>query len=240
MVHEILDAEHVDEAVELVKRYYGPLKDTGRPRSGAHFDDWVGGGDRDEAVNQLTGDDFIAVSMLSVQVPPDAAIGLAARNAQVQQLLGRIPISLDFTTLTPAHFAAHLGPESAAQQLWDTLRGRQDYPWGIGPTTASKIMARKRPKLIPIFDSYVGPIMGLPKDSSADQWIVWHQAFQEDPHLTGRLDAIKNTASAPPSTSRLRIMDIVLWLHAKDQERSRLNPPAVDPAIHAGSATVSS
>ncbi|MHA7218621.1 DUF6308 family protein [Arthrobacter sp. MDT1-48-3] len=232
MTHPILDAAHFDEAVELVKRYYGPLKGTGRPRSGAHFDEWAGGGDRVEVANELTGDDFVAVSMLSVDVPPEAAIGLAGhRSGDVRRLLAQIPASLDFTTLTPAQFGAHLGPESAAQQLWDILRGRQDYPWGIGPTTASKIMARKRPKLIPVFDSYVGPIMGLPKGSSADQWTVWHQAFQEDPRLAGRLDGILLAAGAPPSASRLRIMDIVLWLHAKDQEWSLKNRPAGDAGV---------
>lgn len=234
MVHKILDAEHVDEAVELVKRYYGPLKDTGRPRSGAHFDDWAGGGDREEVANQLTGDDFIAVSMLSVNVPPKAAIGLAGhRSAHVQRLLGEIPTSLDFTTLSPMQFDTHMGLESPAQELWDLLRGRQDYSWGIGPTTASKVMARKRPKLIPVFDSYVGPMMGLPKDRSADQWTVWHAAFQEDPSLAGRLDAIRYTAGAPSSASRLRVMDIVLWLRAKDEQWYRLNPPVIDPGLAA-------
>ncbi|WP_104168605.1 DUF6308 family protein [Arthrobacter sp. SX1312] len=234
MTHPILNASHVNEAVELVKQYYGPLKDTGRPRSGAHFDEWAGGGYRAEAANELTGDDFVAVSMLSVDVPPEAAIGLAGhRTGDVRRLLGQIPASLDFTTLTPTQFDAHLGPDSPAQQLWDILRGRQDYPWGIGPTTASKIMARKRPKLVPVFDSYIGPMMGLPKNSSADQWTVWHQAFQEDPRLASRLDAIRLAAGAPPSASRLRIMDIVLWLHAKDQEWSLKDRPAVDtgPAL---------
>lgn len=229
MVHEILDAEHTGEAVELVKRYYRPLESTGRPRSGAHFDDWAGRGDRTEIANQLTGDDFVAVSLLSLDMSPEAAIGLGwHRNTEVQRLLAAIPTSRDFTTLNRDEFETHFGSGSPAQQLWDVLRGRQGYTWGIGPTTASRVMARKRPKFIPLFDSYVGPMMGLAKGSSKDQWIVWHEAFQEDRALAGRLDAIRAAAGAPSHASRLRIMDIVLWLKAKDEEWNRRNPSVIN------------
>lgn len=96
--------------------------------------------------------------------------------------------------------------------MWRVLRSSADDRWGVGATTASKIMARKRPALVPIYDSEVGPQMGLP--NSDQQWERWFEAFQDDPELAGRLDRI-GAAADVPNISRLRIMDVALWRYAK-------------------------
>lgn len=49
-------------------------------------------------------------------------------------------------------------------------------------------MAAKRPQLIPVYDSEVGPQMGLA--NSALQWERWFQRFQDHPGLADRLDRI--------------------------------------------------
>src|SRR5699024_8637445 len=59
-------------------------------------------------------------------------------------------------------FDEHLRRDSVALRLWDFLRHNRpgDSKWKRGPTT-SKIMARKRPSLIPIEDSVVKDVIGL-------------------------------------------------------------------------------
>jgi hypothetical protein len=216
-VHEILDDDHIADAAQLVKRYYGPLASTGRPRSGAYFDEWAEGGDAPGVAMELTAEDFVAVSMLAVNVPAEAAIGLKKRSADVNDLLALLPIDTDLTELDQSGFDEHLGKDSAGQKLWDLLRGNDGYRWDIGHTIASKMMARKRPKLFPIFDTYVGPMMG--HTNANGQWETWWNAFQEDGKSLGtRLDEVLERSEVPNKPSRLRVMDIVLWLHAKDLE----------------------
>ncbi|GAA2173545.1 hypothetical protein GCM10009784_08280 [Arthrobacter parietis] len=212
-LHPILTDAGFDDAVKKVGSYFHDPGKSGRKYyTGAYFDTWVGGGDGSTA-NELTGDDFVAVSMLSVFVPAEAAAGLQDKANEIRGLLAALPGGLDFTDLNRSGFDRHLGPDSAAQKLWDVLRSHGDS-WGIGPTTASKLMARKRPALIPIYDSEVGPQMGL--QNSALQWEKWFRTFQDDPGLGARLDRIGAKADVP-HISRLRIMDVALWRYANDE-----------------------
>lgn len=74
-------------------------------------------------------------------------------------------------------------------------------------------MARKRPHLIPIYDSVVAPLMGLKK--SDNQWLTWHGAFTEDPGLQQRLRKIRELSGVEELISDLRVMAIVLWMYGK-------------------------
>ena len=99
--------------------------------------------------------DFVAVSMLSVNVPPEAAIRLLESDAAgIGMLLKQIPVGCDIVDVDPGV----LSSESAAGRLWDLLRSGKD---GLGWTTTSKLMAAKRPRQIPIWDSFVEQATGL-------------------------------------------------------------------------------
>ncbi|KIA73920.1 hypothetical protein ANMWB30_11680 [Arthrobacter sp. MWB30] len=212
---DILMGDRADDAAALVKKYYTKLYNLGLPQSGSHFDDWAGGGDSPDVANSLTADDVVAVSFLSVQVPAQAAIGLLETSAgKVQGLLEQIPTDLDLASVSSEEYEALLGPNSPANDLWCLLRGSESYRWGIGPTTASKIMARKRPRLIPIFDSVVGPLMGHPKPKG--QWKTWHSVLSDGSGLPARLRAIKEKSGIEQDISVLRTMDVVLWMHGKE------------------------
>ncbi|MGV0109949.1 DUF6308 family protein [Arthrobacter sp. CP30] len=206
---EILDEKHVDGAAELVRRYYLPIEGNTTPRAGTRFDDWAGGGDHPDVADRITADDLVAVSFLSVDIRGRAAIGLLEKHAdEVTDLLRKIPVDVDLWDAELERLNSPSGPE---YELWNLLRGRKYGKWGIGPTRASKIMARKRPRLIPIYDSVVRPLMGL--ENSGGQWTVWHAALTNDTALPGRLERIREAAGAPATISVLRVMDIVLWMH---------------------------
>ena len=63
-----------ERAVTDLRVYFG--LDGGTPFSGAYFERLTGGGDRADAANRFTADDLVAVTMLSVSVPPGRAMDL--------------------------------------------------------------------------------------------------------------------------------------------------------------------
>lgn len=210
----ILTEGNEEDAAGLLTTYYRRLGDGLPAYAGSYFNSWAGGGDSRDNAGTITADDLIAVSFLSVDVPGEAAIGiLDTHNAKISGLLGRIPVDRDLADVSPAEFPEMYGENSAAVKLWQVIRGSDTGRWGIGPTKASKIMARKRPRLIPIYDSVVAPLMGL-KDSD-NQWAAWHGAFLEDPSLSERLGRIRVMSGIKDPIPDIRVMDIVLWMHGK-------------------------
>jgi hypothetical protein len=90
--------------------------------------------------------------------------------------------------------------------LWGLLRAHH----GVGPTTVSKIIARKRTALIPIFDSVVARVTGFP--NSDGTWCAWHQAFSTDKEFTNRIRLLREAVRLE-HIPLLRILDVVLWMH---------------------------
>ncbi|MFB8369829.1 DUF6308 family protein [Pseudarthrobacter sp. NPDC055928] len=212
---DILSQGNEEEAARLLAVYYRRLSDGLPAYTGSYFNSWAGGGDISANANTITADDLIAVSFLSVDIPGEAAIGfLDTHKNRISDLLKKIPTDRHLADVSIKEFPTMFGEKSAATELWHVLRGRETGRWGVGETRASKIMARKRPRLIPIYDSVVGPLMGL-QGNSKGQWAVWHGAFIEHPGLTPRLRTIYNLSGVKDSISDIRVMDIVLWMHGK-------------------------
>lgn len=210
----ILTEGNADEAARLVAAYYRRSADGLPAYTGSYFNSWASGGDAEKNRNTITADDLIAISFLSVKIPGEAAFGfLHTHKDKISGLLREIPSDRNLADVSSTEFSRVLGEDSAATHLWDVLRGRDTGRWGVGRTKASKIMARKRPHLIPIYDSVVAPLMGLKK--SDNQWITWHGAIMEDPGLSPRLQQIRDKSGIEEPISDLRVMDIVLWMHGK-------------------------
>lgn len=129
--------------------------------------------------------------------------------------LAQVPAELDLAELQANEFDKVLGEDSPVLQLWKVLRGQDTGRWGMGETRTSKLIARKRPKLIPIYDSVVGPLMGLSKNS-VGQWKRWHTVLTDGTGLPQRLQKIRATSEISDPISDIRIMDIVLWMYGKE------------------------
>jgi hypothetical protein len=216
----ILDEQNVDAAAKLLHRYYLETDKQGLLSTGSYFDDWAGRGDK-ESRDTLTDSDAVAVSMLSVTVPPKAWIGLQERSTaeRVTDLLRQIPTQVPLSSLTRDQAAALLIGKGPAALLWEELRRTADTRWGIGATTASKIMARKRPELIPIWDIIIGKVIGkvIGKRSSRGQWMAWHALLTDGSGLPERLTEIHKLSGVERPLSELRIMDVILWRYGKDR-----------------------
>lgn len=211
---EILDSAHVEQAAALVTDYYTKTNKRHEIRTGARFESWAGGGDAPAYINTITADDLIAVTFLSVDIPGPAAVGiLETHKEEISAFLAQIPSTIELASVSVEDFAALLGADSAAVKLWKTLRQSNAQRWGVGQTIASKIMARKRPLLIPVYDSVVAPLMGLKNSNS--QWMIWHEMLTDGRGLPERLRTIQELSGVAPHASALRIVDVVLWMHGK-------------------------
>ncbi|MBE4720139.1 DUF6308 family protein [Pseudarthrobacter sp. AB1] len=213
---DILSDQDVKAAAKLLHRYYLEPDKQGLLSTGSYFDEWAGRGDM-ESRDVITDSDAVAVSMLSVTVPAKAIVGLAEPEtaARITELLEQIPTNVPLSRLSSEKAAALLTGRGPAALLWTELRRTKSNRWGIGATTASKIMARKRPHLIPIWDEVIGQVIRV--DSSTDQWMNWHRLLTDGTGLPERLTEIHRLSEVELRLSELRIMDVVLWRHGKDQ-----------------------
>ena len=148
-------------------------------------------------------DDVVAVSLLSVAVPGRAAIQvLVLDQRRFETLLEDIGPDRDLAT---EGFIA----EPDFRPAWELWRALDALP-GLGPTTVSKLMARKRPRLIPIFDSVIdATVLG----GGGVLWAPMHTALREGDHaLHNRLLRIRTLAGLNESISALRIFDVLAWM----------------------------
>jgi hypothetical protein len=192
-----------EAAVTLVRRYLRPDPHLAGAvaYTGSRLEGWDGGGDRDGVAHRFTDADITAVALLSVEIPPRAVIELLSRRRdELTKLLSEIPCDV---TLAEAN-AADIGPGSAAWRLWDALLRVDEVGW----VTAGKLLARKRPRLVPIYDHVVRSVVGAPDNF----WEELRQALQADgASLAERLQIVAATAKAPHLTP-LRVFDIVAWM----------------------------
>ncbi|MCQ1948943.1 DUF6308 family protein [Arthrobacter jinronghuae] len=213
----ILDAGHVDDAAGLLRRYYTQKLTSGHVRTGARFDTWAGGGDSPGAADRITADDLVALALLGEEIKGPAVVGLLETKApEIGELLELIPVSLELADVTGVEYVHVLGKDSPAWLLWEIFRGYRGGQWKMGPTKTSKLLARKRPKLIPIWDSMVARSIGA--GTSLTQWEEWHALLTaNDRELVRLLDEVQDRAALPVRVSALRAMDVVLWMDAKQR-----------------------
>lgn len=113
--------------------------------SGAWFDTLGGAGDAPGVANQFTAADVVAVSTLSVDLGGWSAVDvLHRRSADLAAGLAQIPLDRDL----------HDADDDVLDAVF-ALQGQLDDIHGIGPVTRSKLLARKRPRLVPIRDQHV-------------------------------------------------------------------------------------
>lgn len=203
---ELIVRTQTDAAVELLQRYYAVAGEMPR-YTGSRFESIAGLSDDPNALGPA---DFLAVSMLSVHVPAAAAIRLLGPDAaRVTELLKQIPVDVDIVDADPQIFSGG----SPVGRLWDLLRKSRD---GLGPTTASKLLAAKRLRLVPIWDSFVEQATGL---GALGSWWRFQYVLNDDQRYVWKwLGELRPLASnVPESVSELRLLDVLLWMSVEGQ-----------------------
>ena len=156
-----------------------------RVRTGATFNTLCGGGDRPDTRNRFVADDLVAVTLLSVEVPPRAAIRILEDDADaLSALLTALPIDVPMWEADDSVYAAG----SEADQLWSLLAALP----GIGWVTVHKLMARKRPEMLPVYDNVVKSVL---QPTAHSFWEPLRHELAQDPSLLTRLAEIRTVAN---------------------------------------------
>lgn len=193
----------------MLSAYFEPLPGDQDFFTGSLFDTWDTTGRRDRDADIVTADDLVAVTFLSVEVTPSAAYQvLQAQRAEVSALLGEIPVDLDFITTRN-----QIGPDWPAWQLEQLLRR---IP-GIGRTIASKLLARKRPFTVPIYDRVVNQVLGL----GDSHWLPLRAAFDDGRLSRTRLEHLRQQVGLDERVTPLRILDVIAWMDGSPDRRQR-------------------
>jgi hypothetical protein len=194
-----LDRPDDDQALAYLRAYYAPeLRYTG-----SAFDTWDSTDTRHADRDRFTADDIVAVKLLSIDVPARAAHSLLATRAEkFSDLLHELGPDRDLVNEPPID-STYVG--------WKIMGALRDLD-GVGATTASKLLARKRPRLRPIWDSVVTKVT----NTHDNQWEPVRAALdQETPggmRLHDRLVRLHSEAALDSAVSPLRILDVIAWM----------------------------
>ncbi|MFF5075817.1 DUF6308 family protein [Actinoplanes sp. NPDC000266] len=206
-VPDALSTPDDQPAVALLRRYFGDPLTGGGAAVGAAFDDWDSTGARIADADRFTADDLVAVTLLSVRVQPGAAVVLLRdRAAEFGGLLTELGPDRDLVDeeepLTGDGWAG-----------WRLQKALRDIP-GIDTTIATKLIARKRPRLRPIWDRVVAKVTGTQKH----QWEPVRLTLREQRRaLNDRLVHLHGTAGLPEAVTPLRVLDVIAWREGKDR-----------------------
>ena len=196
-------------------RYFALSLAGSSPRfTGGRFERLAGGGDRPSVRNRVAAEDLLAVTMLSVHVPAAIALELleGSLGEDVAAHLAQIPTDVDLGSDRAHDLVA---PRAPAELMWELLKDCD----GVGWVTAGKLLARKRPRLIPVYDHVVRCVYGRPRHF----WLWLHGLLaDEDIGLRASLQDLRMRAGVPEDISDLRILDVAVWMrHRADHVASR-------------------
>jgi hypothetical protein len=169
---------------------------------------------------EITPDDLLAVTLLDITWRPEVVRALlGSRRPELSRMLADLPQDADLWDATDATLG-HV------DVLWDHLTAIE----GIGPASASKLLARKRPRLCPISDSIVIRAASAPGRT----WDVLRCLLQ-DPAARADVEALRPAPAA--AASLLRILDVAIWItHSRSaaarhvQDQAGMTPAGQPPA----------
>jgi hypothetical protein len=186
---------------KLLAAYYNPA---GR-FAGATFDT-LGA----NPPNKIIRDDLLAVTLLDERWTPAAVrrlLGADSRSAAAM-----------LAQITAVHNLWDVSDEelAAVDPLWKLLMKSKD---GVGRTRASKLLARKRPQLVPITDTVIVRRIG----ARGETWAAIRYCLQDE-SLRRSVERLR-----PPQAegaSVLRLLDVALWMlhsQSKAAKKARLD-----------------
>jgi hypothetical protein len=208
---DLLDLVGDRQSTEHLIEYFEPGRQAGTmPRySGSRFEFFAGGGDRPDVADVITAEDLVAVTMLSVHVPGDVALQLLEGDLgpSISRHLAHVPRDASISDPAAAELFA---PSSHARVAWDLL----EKPHGMGWVITNKLLARKRPQLIPVYDGVVHCAFGKP--TGLWNWLLAMFATGE---LEQLLMSVRAAAGVAETVSPLRVLDVIVWMHHRHPHR---------------------
>ena len=177
-------------------------------RSGRHFETFQVS---ENKPNEITPSDLLAVSQLSMKIggynvrdsiSEKAVIKLFEKNiqAKIAKSLGHIKPNWSLETISSKDLKIF---NDAIAKLWPILTKEV----GLKKVATFKLLARKRPHMCPIRDSFAERALGKPKDWYAS----WQDAFKQESNIVSKLEELRNGHPGAKHLSLLRVADIIIW-----------------------------
>jgi hypothetical protein len=185
-----------------LRDYFAPVDDW-RGKSGftgSVFETFAGGGDKPDVKNRFTAADLVAVALLGVNVPGRAAVVLLEdADEAFQAHLTAIPTDVALEDVEH--------PLETDMPRCDELYRSVKALTGLGQTKTSKLLARKRPHLLPVIDDVTWRALGRPS-------VIWEPLRRRlrEGGLASELRDLGMEAAVPAHVSNLRILDVALWM----------------------------
>lgn len=165
--------------------------------------------------NEITMSDLLAVTQLSMKIggyqnsdsiPESAVIKLFDTKFQkkISKSLAKIKTTWRLETISPDDFEIF---NDGIDKLWPILR--DDV--GLKKVATYKLMARKRPHLCPIRDSFAEKVLGHQKN----WYLSWYSAFQPEIGVVAELQTLRKNCQSARHLSLLRVADIIIWERQK-------------------------
>lgn len=175
---------------------------------------------------ELNDGDLLAPVLLNAAPTVRAFYSLQRVRPRLVDALADVPVELTLADAVAAGtMPAQLG------ELVAVLDGPEPVP-GVRLTTLLKVLHRKRPAFVPLYDQFVGacylgtgdgfPVRRVRRRSWRDYAVAVAAAVSED--LTSQRAAFAELQELAPRVSTLRILDVLAWKLGR-------RAPAADAAI---------
>jgi hypothetical protein len=164
---------------------------------------------------EIAATDVLAVTLLEVCASADGVRNLLQRDEKRTIVLDALADVQEDDELA----TAPAGTLKAAAKFYETTKKCLGAnPWVI----ASKLCARKRPKLIPVRDTIVVAELGLTNRDFRTDWLVYRSLLR-DQDIANGLASVQKAAdekvSGIVSLPLLRVLDTVVWRYRPSRAR---------------------
>ena len=202
-------AEGVDTAIkhgkELVRLFLEHPDDFGSGFAGLTFDRLA-----PNESDHWNAADLVAVTLLDVRVRPSGVRALLEHQSNdFNEMLSAIRTDIELWSDSTNARADALDKARALYTRLEKLSG-------VGPVTASKLLARKRPRLVPIRDRVINKRLGL--ELGDEFWRPLGEVLARNDRVARIRDML------PPGhseLSELRALDVALWMLGSNSKAAR-------------------
>lgn len=169
---------------------------------------------------RITADDIVACSMLDYAVPAPVAAWILSAEGQwlTTEILADIPSDEDLWSCGAPSILRAADLFQLLRAPTSQLSDGHDAS-ALGQATATRLLAAKRPRLVPIDDRQIRQTLRYPKDA------LWFRRWRDimDEELLGLAGTARHLAGsdrpAAVNLSELRVLDIVVRKRAKQRRR---------------------
>ncbi|HEV2033761.1 MAG TPA: DUF6308 family protein [Candidatus Dormibacteraeota bacterium] len=198
----------VDDPWELIHSFINEDRSSIGERS---YDSYIASGT--SPLNRIVLADVVAINTTMGARSPHSDWAAVIRRGVLTELKA-IDVKWDLFS-TPNEIWARRPIGERVGALLDAVMGK-----GIGLARATKVLHMKRPQLIPICDSYVLRLMGLPgEDGSSVAALIAHLRSLREELLPTLVDIREKLLELGYDRTLLRIADALIWRSYPDTGR---------------------